>query len=113
MARRNVRPASPSSSSLGPRKGPGMSTNRRNLVAVSAAASVAAFGLLTATLAVAWVAGSLGISSAAASQIAAAVSAGGLALTLVMAIFGGGVISAIIATVRWYIVHRGKAIAIA
>lgn len=78
-----------------------------------AAGAVGATGLLAAGVALLWVAGSLGISTAAASQIVDAIMAGGLALSIVMAIFGGGIISAIIATVRWYVTRRGKAIAVA
>lgn len=70
-------------------------------------------GFLGAGVSLAWVAGSLGISTAAASQIVSAIMAGGWALTVVMAIFGGGVISAIMATVRWYVTRKGKAIAVA
>ncbi|MCG7423533.1 uberolysin/carnocyclin family circular bacteriocin [Micrococcus porci] len=58
-------------------------------------------------------AGSLGISASAASQIVNAVQVGGLALTLVGAAFGFGVGSAFVATVRWYILRKGKAVAIA
>jgi len=70
-------------------------------------------GLLALGLAPAWVAGSLGVSASAASQIVSAIQAGGWALAIVMAIFGGGIISAIIATVRGLIMKKGKNFAIA
>lgn len=70
-------------------------------------------GLAAAGTALAWVAGSLGISAAAATQIVSAIMAGGWALTVVMAIFGGGIITAIAATVRWYVARRGRTVAIA
>ena len=86
-------------------------TNRKVLgtLAVLVALSGMAFG----TVGVSWVAGSLGISASAASQIVAAIMAGGWALTVVIAIFGGGIISAIAATVRYLVIRRGRAIAIA
>ncbi|MGD9959753.1 uberolysin/carnocyclin family circular bacteriocin [Nocardioides sp.] len=73
---------------------------------------LATLGIATAGVGLAWVAGSLGISASAASQIVSAIMAGGWALTVVMAIFGGGIISAIAATVRWYVVKKGRAVAI-
>jgi hypothetical protein len=81
--------------------------------AVPVAACVAVLGLLFGGFAVAWVAGSLGISTAAASQIVTAVQVGGLALTLVGAAFGFGVGSAFVATVRWYVLRKGTKMAIA
>lgn len=70
-------------------------------------------GLLCLVVAPAWVAGSLGISASAASQIVSAIMAGGWALTVVMAIFGGGIISAIAATVRYMVAKKGRTVAIA
>jgi len=81
--------------------------------AVAVAASVAVLGLVLGGFAVAWVAGSLGISTAAASQIVTAVQVGGLALTMVGAAFGFGVGSAFVATVRWYVLRKGTKMAIA
>lgn len=73
----------------------------------------ATVGLLTAGVSALWVAGTLGISTAAASQIVAAIAAGGWALRVVIAVFGFGIIAAISATVIWLITRRGKAVAIA
>lgn len=81
--------------------------------AAAAAISIATVGLVIGGVAIAWVAGSLGISTAAASQIVNAVQVGGLALTLVGAAFGFGIGSALVATIRWYILRKGKAIAVA
>ena len=52
----------------------------RPVLPVSAAASIAVLGLVLGGVGIAWVAGSLGISAASASQIVAAVEAGGWAL---------------------------------
>ena len=80
---------------------------------VGVAASLSVIGLIVGGVTLAWVAGSLGISASAASQIVNAVQVGGLALTLVGAAFGFGVGSAFVATIRWYILRKGKAVAIA
>ncbi|MDO5633573.1 MAG: uberolysin/carnocyclin family circular bacteriocin [Micrococcus sp.] len=86
------------------------SATRRSL---GIAAALSVVGLVAGGVALAWVAGSLGISTAAASQIVNAVQVGGLALTLVAAAFGFGVGSALVATIRWYILRKGKSVAIA
>jgi hypothetical protein len=70
-------------------------------------------GLTTVVVGAMWVAGSLGVSTAAASQIVAAIVAGGWALRAVLIVFGAGVIGAIAATVVWYVTTRGKNVAIA
>lgn len=90
-----------------------MSTAQKNVVALSGAMLVATVGLVLTGVALAWVAGSFGLSVAAASQIVAAVEAGGLALALVGAILGAGIAGAVIASVRWYLVKKGRALAIA
>jgi circularin A/uberolysin family circular bacteriocin len=74
---------------------------------------VSTAGLASASIGVLWVMGSLGISAAAASQIVDAILVGGWALTVVMAIFGGGIISAIMATVRYLAGRLGRAAAVA
>lgn len=81
----------------------------------SAGTTVAVLGFLGlwAGVSLAWVAGSLGISTSAASQIVSAIQTGGMALTIVMAVFGGGVISAIIATVRYMLTKKAKAVVVA
>ncbi len=90
-----------------------MNITAKRTTMIAAAAAVAAVGLVVGSVAVAWVVGALGISTAAASQIVTAVQVGGWALTLVGAAFGFGVGSAFVATVRWYITRKGKKIAIA
>ncbi len=90
-----------------------MNITAKRTTTIAAVAAVAAIGLTIGSVAVAWVVGALGISTAAASQIVNAVQVGGWALTLVGAAFGFGVGSAFVATVRWYITRKGKQIAIA
>lgn len=90
-----------------------MNITAKRATTVTLAAAIAAVGLVIGGVAIAWVAGSLGISTAAASQIVTAVQVGGLALTFVAAAFGFGVGGALVATIRWYILRKGKAIAIA
>lgn len=75
--------------------------------------SLASLGLSLLTFAGLWVAGTLGISTAAASQIVAAIAAGGWALRAVIIIFGAGIIGAIAATVIAIISSRGRNAAIA
>jgi circularin A/uberolysin family circular bacteriocin len=86
---------------------------KRQVTAVIVAGLVGAIGLATAGIGLMWVAGALGISTAAASQIVSAILAGGWALAVVMAIFGAGIIGAIIATVRGLAGRLGQAYAIA
>lgn len=85
----------------------------RTVLPVSAAASIAVLGLVLGGVGIAWVAGSLGISVASASQIVAAVEAGGWALTLVAAMFGFGIGGAIVGTIRWYLSKKARNLAIA
>lgn len=86
---------------------------KRNAAAALVAGLVGAVGLATAGVALMWVAGFLGISAAAATQVVDAIVAGGAALAVVMAIFGAGVIGAIVFTVRTMVVRFGSAVAIA
>ncbi|HIW99498.1 MAG TPA: uberolysin/carnocyclin family circular bacteriocin [Candidatus Nesterenkonia stercoripullorum] len=90
-----------------------MAQNAKNSLTVTTAVSVSVVGLVLGSFAIAWVAGSLGISSAAATQIVNAVQVGGVALALVGAAFGFGVGSALVATIRWYILRKGKRVAVA
>lgn len=90
-----------------------MKTRINHLSSLAVAGTISVVGLVVGTIALAWVAGSLGISTAAASQIVTAVEVGGLALTLVGAAFGFGIGSALVATIRWYITRKGKGMAIA
>ncbi len=89
-----------------------MDSNKRNKAVVTAGI-IGVAGLALASFAMLWVAGSLGISTAAASQIVAAIVAGGWALRAVLIIFGAGVIGAIAATVVWIIGVSGRGVAIA
>ncbi|MCD0445735.1 uberolysin/carnocyclin family circular bacteriocin [Glycomyces sp. A-F 0318] len=85
----------------------------KKILGGAAAGALGVAGLLTAGIALAWVAGSLGISAAAASQIVNAIQVGGAALAIVIALFGGGVISAIMFTVRSIVARVGTAAAVA
>lgn len=87
--------------------------SRRNVGTYGLVAVVATLGLTAATFAGLWLAGSLGISTAAASQIVSAIAAGGWALRAVIIIFGAGLIGAIAATVVWIVASRGRNAAIA
>lgn len=87
--------------------------SKRDVGIYALAAVVASIGLTTLAFAGLWVAGSLGISTAAASQIVAAIAAGGWALRAVIIVFGAGIIGAIAATVVWIISNRGRNAAIA
>lgn len=87
-------------------------TKRTGLQA-AAAAALAVTGIFGASLAVSWVAGSLGISAAAASQIVNAIEVGGWALVVVGTIFGAGITGALIATARGILFRIGRAHAVA
>jgi len=87
--------------------------SKRDVKLYAIAAVAATIGLTALTFGGLWVAGSLGISTAAASQIVAAIAAGGWALRAVIIIFGAGIIGAIAATVIWIITSRGRGAAIA
>jgi Bacteriocin class IId cyclical uberolysin-like len=80
---------------------------------LAVAAVLGILGLTTVAVGALWLAGSLGISTAAASQIVAAIIAGGWALRAVIIVFGAGLIGAVAATVMWYVSKRGRAAAIA
>ncbi|ALU38632.1 hypothetical protein AS188_01450 [Kocuria flava] len=87
--------------------------DRKKLGGAAAVLAASSIGTLFAAFGALWVAGSLGISTAAASQIVAAIAAGGWALRAVIIVFGAGVIGAIAATVMWFITTKGKGAAIA
>lgn len=61
---------------------------KRTITAVVVASLIGVAGLTTAGIGLMWVAGTLGVSTAAASQIVSAIEAGGWALAVVMAVFG-------------------------
>lgn len=85
----------------------------KNGAVLGTAAVISAVGLALVTVGALWVAGFLGISTAAASQIVAAIVAGGWALRAVIIVFGAGIIGAITATVLWYVSKKGRTAAIA
>jgi hypothetical protein len=87
--------------------------HRNNRTVLATAAVLSVLGVVTATVGALWVAGSLGISAAAASQIVSAIVAGGWALRVVMFTFGAGLIGAIAVTVMWYVTNRGTNVAVA
>jgi hypothetical protein len=82
-------------------------------VATAAALAFGISGLLGASLAVSWIAGSLGISAAAASQIMTAIEVGGWALVVIGTVFGAGITGGLIATARWFALRWGRAQAVA
>ena len=86
---------------------------KRSAAAAGFATAVGIVGLAMTGFALMWVAGTLGISAAAASQIVSAIRACGWVLTVVMAVFGGGIIGALTATVRYLAGQIAKSVAIA
>lgn len=88
-------------------------TAKRDGALLATAGAISVLGLLTVAFGALWVAGTLGISTAAASQIVAAIAAGGWALRAVIIIFGAGIIGAIAATVIAIVTTRGRTAAIA
>lgn len=78
----------------------------------AAVAAVAAVGIFGASLAVSSVAGSLGISAAAAPQIMHPTEVGGWALIVIGTVFGAGITGALIATVRGILFRIGRAQAV-
>lgn len=87
--------------------------NRKKLGGAIIVLTASGVGTLFAAFGALWVAGSLGISTAAASQIVSAIAAGGWALRAVIIVFGAGLIGAIAATVMWFITTKGQGAAIA
>lgn len=87
-------------------------TKKKGLQA-AAAVTLAVAGIFGASLAVSWIAGSLGISAAAASQIVRAIEVGGWALVAIGAVFGAGITGALIATARGILLRIGRAQAVA
>lgn len=78
------------------------------IVQTATAGALALIALLVAGTSAAWVAGSLGISAAAASQIVTAIEVGGAALTIVGAVFGAGIGGAVAATIRGIVMSQGR-----
>ncbi|MBT1636933.1 hypothetical protein FGG90_04515 [Clavibacter tessellarius] len=88
-------------------------TSTWKVAAVGAALAFAVVGLVVTGFDPMWIAGSLGISAAAASQIVAAIKAGRTAVTVVAAIAGAGVASAITATIAFIAISWAAGPAIA
>lgn len=78
-----------------------------------ASAAVSVVGIAVAGLSLAWLVGSFGVSTAAASQIVAAIEIGGAAVAIISAILGAGVVGIIISTVVWYLKRKLRTLAIA
>lgn len=72
-------------------------------VVIGAAVAFAFVGLIVTGFSPLWIAGSLGISAAAATQIVAAIKAGKNAATVIAAVAGAGVASAVTATIVWIV----------
>jgi|GEM_PF-5533930 len=79
------------------------STSVMAWVGMGAALAFAIFGLVVSGFNPLWIAGSLGISAAAATQIVAAIKAGRNAWTVIAAVAGAGVASALTATIVWIV----------
>lgn len=79
------------------------STSIVTWAAVGVALAVAVAGLVLSGFSPLWIAGSLGISAAAATQIVAAIKAGRNAFTVIAAVAGAGVASALTATIVWLV----------
>lgn len=79
------------------------STSTARLVIIGAALAFAIAGVIFTGFNPMWIAGSLGISAAAASQIVAAIKAGRGAVTVIAAIAGAGIASAITATIAFIV----------
>lgn len=77
----------------------------------SAAVSVAAVAI--AGLSLAWLVGSFGISTAAASQIVTAIEIGGAAIAIISALLSAGLVGAVVSTVVWYLKRKLRSLAIA
>lgn len=72
-------------------------------VVIGAALAFAVAGVIVTGFSPLWIAGSLGISAAAATQIVAAIKAGRNAWTVIAAVAGAGVASALTATIVWIV----------
>lgn len=91
----------------------GASDGRRAALAWSGALAASAGLLAVAGVTLAWLVGSFGITTAAASQVVTAIEIGGAALAVVTAIIGGGVVGIVISTVVWYLKRKMRSLAIA
>ncbi|WP_405216161.1 uberolysin/carnocyclin family circular bacteriocin [Agrococcus sp. Ld7] len=88
--------------------------SRRGRAAIwSASAAVSVVGIALAGLSLAWLVGSFGISTAAASQIVWAIEVGGAAIAVISAILSAGLVGAVVSTVVWYLKRKLRRLAIA
>ena len=85
-----------------------LTQSRSSRGAVGIAALVAVVGVMLSTFTGAYIPGMF-----AASQIVNAVSVGGAALSIAMAVASGGIAAAAVATAKWAIKKWGKKVAIA
>ncbi|WP_199034406.1 hypothetical protein [Glycomyces salinus] len=90
-----------------------LTINKKRATILLAVGALSVVGTFVGGAALMWVVGTLGISTAAATQIVSAIAAGGWALRAVIIIFGAGIIGAIAATVIAIISSSGRNIAIA
>ena len=74
---------------------------------------VGVVGLLLVGSSAAYIAGMFGLSTAVATQIVNAISVGGAALAIAMALVSGGIAGAAVATARWAITKWGEKVAVA
>ncbi|WP_347754501.1 uberolysin/carnocyclin family circular bacteriocin [Agrococcus sp. ProA11] len=88
-------------------------TRRGRALVWSASAGVSALGLAIAGLSLAWLVGSFGISTAAATQIVTAIEIGGAAIAIISAILGAGLVGVVVSTVVWYLKRKLRKLAIA
>ncbi|MFC7432304.1 MULTISPECIES: uberolysin/carnocyclin family circular bacteriocin [unclassified Agrococcus] len=86
---------------------------RTAALAWSGALAASAGLLAVAGVSLAWLVGSFGVSTAAASQIVAAIELGGAAVAIITAIIGGGVVGIVVSTVVWYLKRKLRNLAIA
>lgn len=86
---------------------------KKSMLATGAAGLLAVAGLLLGGLTLSWIAGNLGLSAAAASQLVDAIDKGGWALAAVLAVLGGGISGAVIATIKSIAARVGKNAAVA
>lgn len=86
---------------------------RRGVAVWTASAGVSALALVVAGISLAWLVGSFGISTAAASQIVQAVEIGGAAIAIISALLSAGVVGIVVSTVMYYLRRKLRKLAIA
>lgn len=90
-----------------------IATSKGRAAVWSASAAVSAVGIAIAGLSLAWLVGSFGISTAAATQIVTAIEIGGAAIAIISAILSAGVVGIVVSTVVWYLKRKLRKLAIA